>query len=67
VRKVARNANGDSWRDTIKPVRLFQKEINQINERQRKRRRIATEDVEEVDTEEEDIGSDNDVLNNLRC
>jgi len=61
VRKVARNPNGESWRDTIKPVRLFQKEINQINERQRKRRRIATEEVEEVDTEEEGLDSDDEL------
>ena len=66
VRKVARGQNGESWRDTIKPVRLFQREINQMNERQRKRRRIATEEVEEVETEEEEVGSDNE-MNLTRC
>lgn len=66
MRKVARGQNGESWRDTIKPVRLFQREINQMNERQRKRRRIATEEVEEVETEEEEVGSDNE-MNLTRC
>jgi hypothetical protein len=61
VRKVARGQNGESWREAIKPVRLFQKEINQMHERQRKRRRLATEEVEEVDTEDEGLVSEDEL------
>src|SRR5579859_1084495 len=53
VRKVPPGPHGESWRETIKPVRLFQKEIKEEEGRRRKRRRIATEEVEEIDTEEE--------------
>jgi hypothetical protein len=54
VRKIQAGPNGEGWREGIRPVRLFQKEIEEEDERRRKRRRIATEDVEEIDTEEED-------------
>ena len=53
ARKIPPGPNGESWRDTMKPVRLFQKEIEEQEGRRRKRRRIASEEVEEVDTEEE--------------
>jgi len=53
VRKIPPGPRGESWRETVKPVRLFQKEIQEEEDRRRKRRRIATEEVEEVDTEEE--------------
>jgi hypothetical protein len=57
IRKVAPGPRGESWRETVKPVRLFQKEIQEEEDRRRKRRRIATEEeVEEVDTEEEGTG-----------
>jgi hypothetical protein len=55
VRKVAPGPNGESWRDTVRPVRLFQTEIAEAEERQLKRRKIGVDprDVEEVETEEE--------------
>lgn len=52
VRKIPRGPNGEGWRETVKPVRLFQKEIEE-QDRRRKRRRMIMEDVEEVDTEED--------------
>jgi hypothetical protein len=58
VRKVSRSAEGHSWRETIKPVRLFQKEITEATERDRhpvrKRRRMTAHEIEEEDTEVED-------------
>ena len=55
VRKVARGEHGETWRDTIKPVRLFQKEIQELATRsERKRRRLDSEEIEDVDTEEEE-------------
>jgi hypothetical protein len=55
IRKVPPGPNGESWRETVKPTRLFQAEIKEAEERQRKRRRIAMEQVdEEIETEEEE-------------
>ena len=55
VRKVLPGPNGESWRETIKPTRLFQKEIQEEEGRRLKRRRIEMKQVEEeVDTEEEE-------------
>ena len=57
VRKVAPGPNGESWRDAIRPTRLFQKEIEEAEEqeegRRRKRRRMEEEIQEELETEEE--------------
>lgn len=62
VRKVLPGPNGESWRETVKPTRLFQKEIEEEERRRTKRRRIEMEQVEEeVDTEEEQSGSGNDI------
>jgi hypothetical protein len=58
VRKVPAGPNGESWRETMRPVRLFQKEIEEEEGRRRKRRRVMEEEVEEVDTEEEGQSSD---------
>lgn len=60
IRKVAPGPNGESWRDTIRPVRLFQREIAEAAERQLKRRKIAVDprDMEEVETEEEEWGDE---------
>lgn len=55
IRKIPSGPNGESWRETIKPTRLFQAEIKEAEERQRKRRRIAIEQVDEdMETEEEE-------------
>ena len=55
VRKVLPGPNGESWRETIKPTRLFQKEIQEEEGRRLKRRRIEMRQVEEeMDTEEEE-------------
>ena len=55
VRKVAPGPNGESWRETVKPTRLFQKEIQEEQGRRLKRQRIEMKQVEEeMDTEEED-------------
>jgi len=57
VRKVAPGPNGESWRDAIRPTRLFQKEIEEAEEgRRRKRRREMMEETiqGELDTEVED-------------
>ena len=64
VRKVAPGPNGESWRDTVKPVRLFQKEIKEAKERELKRRKIIVDprDVEEMDTEEEEPAYDERML-----
>jgi len=61
LRKMPAGPNGESWRDTVRPVRLFQKEIAVEEGRRRKRRRLATEEVEEVDTEEEIVSDDNSI------
>ena len=59
VRKVAPGPNGESWRETVKPTRLFQKEIEEEERRRTKRRRIEMEDVEEeMDTEMEQSESE---------
>ena len=60
IRKVAPGPNGESWRDTIRPVRLFEAEIAEAAERQLKRRKIMIDprDVEEVETEEEESGDE---------
>jgi hypothetical protein len=60
VRKVAPGPNGESWRDAIRPTRLFQKEIEEAEEgRRRKRRRMEEEIQEELETEEEGPSVDN--------
>jgi hypothetical protein len=59
---MPKGPNGESWRETVRPVRLFQKEIDAEEGRRRKRRRIATEEVEEVDTEEEHSDDDNGIM-----
>jgi hypothetical protein len=57
ARKVAPGPNGESWRDAIRPTRLFQKEIEEAEEgRRRKRRRMEEEIQEELETEEEGPG-----------
>jgi hypothetical protein len=58
VRKVPAGPNGEAWRDTIRPVRLFQKEIEEEGRRRKRRRVVMEEEVEEVDTEEEGHSSD---------
>ena len=64
VRKIPRGPNGEGWRETVKPVRLFQTEIEQ-QDRRRKRRRMIMEDVEEVDTEEDhSAGEEMEVVSN---
>jgi len=58
VRKVAPGPNGESWRDAIRPSRLFQKEIKEAEEERRSKRRrmeIMEEPIQEdLDTEMEE-------------
>ena len=65
MRKMPKGPSGEPWRETVRPVRLFQKEIEKEDGRRRKRRRLATEEVEEVDTEEERGSDDNN--NGITC
>jgi hypothetical protein len=66
VRKVAPGPKGQSWRESVKPVRLFQKEIEEEKARRRKKRRISMENIEEMDTEEDaasDFDNDEETMN----
>lgn len=65
VRKVAPGPNGESWRDAVKPVRLFQTEIEEAARRRKRRRIIKEDDIEEVDTEEE--GHSGDEVDGMDC